>query len=144
MRAPPETQVSRAPTGSLVLQRLPAHSTCVVSLPIKHAPRAVAAVQVYASCQYCSRTQHGTFHKTLHAPLSLPFSINIQDHFRLDTLLSKLALEAQGGMHVRVCAPQVSASSDSLVRVRVPEKAVPLPLGPVSYTHLTLPTNREV
>ena len=130
VRAPPETQVSRAPTGSLVLQRLPAHSTCVVSLPIKHAPRAVAAVQVYASCQYCSRTQHGTFHKTLHAPLSLPFSINIQDHFRLDTLLSKLALEAQGGMHVRVCAPQVSASSDSLVRVRVPEKAVPLPLGP--------------
>lgn len=128
--APPETQVSRAPTGNLVLHRLPAHSTCVVSLPISHLPRAITSVQVHASCQYCSGAQHGTFHTLLHAPISLPFGINIQDHFRLDTLLSKLALEAQGGMHVRVCAPQVTSDSDTLVRVRVPETAVPLRLAP--------------
>lgn len=124
-----QAQVSRAPTGNLVLHSVPAHTSCTIVLPVSQVSRS-ALVQVHVSCQYCSGTRHSSMHCTLQTSLALPFSINIQDYFRLNTLLSKLSLEATAGTHIRLCTPNVESAPEESVSVQVPSSGPPVKLGP--------------
>lgn len=124
-----ETSVSRTESGSLLLRHLPARTSCTMALPVSYVPR-TPYIELSIVVYFQRNGYDCSVHRTLRAPFHLPFSINIQDFFRLHHLLSKLSLETTAGTHVRVCTPQVTASEEGPVSIQVPVQSVPLRMRP--------------
>ncbi|KOS13043.1 hypothetical protein Malapachy_1600 [Malassezia pachydermatis] len=106
---------SQEDAEAIVLTSLRARHHARITVPLTHVSRA-ARVQWHITMRYQEEGTSAwhTWQRTLAAELGLPFSINIQDFFRLDTLLSKLSLEAMPGPSLRMAPLRITPSSASM------------------------------
>ncbi|WFD18362.1 hypothetical protein MCAP1_000564 [Malassezia caprae] len=117
-----------APAPDLLhLPLVPAHTSWAWDVPLEPADRS-AQLDVQVTLRYRGQddSQERVWHRALHAPIALPFHIQIQDFFRLDTLLSKLSFEALSDGPVHLCAPTITASSSSPIEASVPASGASL------------------
>ncbi|WFD29698.1 hypothetical protein MSPP1_000709 [Malassezia sp. CBS 17886] len=116
--APPASTGAPSPPSSppaaplqLTLHAVPPHSTARIVVPLALVPRS-ARFTVALTARYRTQQSHPDAMRvrTTVCPVdvSLPIGIHVQDHFRLDRLISRLTLES-GAVPVRVQAPDVQA-----------------------------------
>lgn len=135
--APSEASASEeaswtAPAADLLhISHVPPHTSWAWDVPLWPVARH-AQLDAQVTLRYHGRNdeQECVWHRTLHTPLALPFHIHIQDFFRVDTLLSKLSLEALSDAPLRLCPPTVHAAAASPIDASVPACGPPLWLSP--------------
>ncbi|WFD25207.1 hypothetical protein MNAN1_000173 [Malassezia nana] len=128
--APPSS--SDAAAEALSISAMPPDASWAWDIPITHMARD-APLELAVTLRYHGPDDEAplrVWHRVLRVSLALPFHIHIQDFFRMDTLLSKLAFEALSAEPVRLCAPTVRAAPDSPIDVAVPAGGTPLWLVP--------------